>query len=163
MKLVRWSYNNLHMPMMSDDNGDLWCTSKQLCEALGLKDSTLRELKRVNSEEFELLSVIVPDAKEFLAENKAEFGLKRVRKDMTLWSEDDMVTVAILARSPIARAFRKELKTLIKQNAIKNTIPRTEHDKTLMQLGMMAVEIEELKKFVGLKSGAHRVQLQLVN
>lgn len=163
MKLVRWSYNNLHMPMMSDDNGDLWCTSKQLCGALGITENSLRLLKNGHKEEFDDNCVSKTNAISFLKENKTEFGVKYVRGDMTLWSEDDMITVAILARSPIARAFRKELKTFIKQNAIKNTVSRAEHDKTLMQLGMMAVEIEELKKFVGLKSGAHRVQLQLVN
>ena len=97
MKLVRWTYNNLHIPMMSDSQGELWCTSRQLCGALGLEPKALRELKRRNIEEFEFLSATENGAKEFLKENKTEFGIRRVRQDITLWSEDDMVTVAILA------------------------------------------------------------------
>jgi len=33
MKLVRWSFHNIHMPMMENEEGELYCTSKMLCNS----------------------------------------------------------------------------------------------------------------------------------
>lgn len=164
MKLVRWSFKNLHMPMMRDESGDLWCTSAQLCGALGIEPKALRELKRRNPEDFDLLSATENGAKEFFLKNKAEFGVRRVRKDMTLWSEDDMITVAILSRSAVAREFRKELRQFIKESARKDLlagyVTREEHERILMEFGKMVTEFEALKRLLTPDS---KVSLQVVN
>lgn len=159
MKLVRWSFNGLHMPMMQDGNGDLWCTSKQLCEGLGITESALRELRRTNKDEFELLSVRKCDAKEFFSEHKIEFGIKRIRKDMSLWSETDMLMVAILSRSGVSRKFRREWIQFVKANAKREVltthVSKEAYDKLLMEHGKLAIRTENLERLVRPKDRNH--------
>ena len=42
MKLVMWSFKNLSMPMVEDDSGELYCTSKAVCKSLDIKEDALR-------------------------------------------------------------------------------------------------------------------------
>src|ERR1019366_8727176 len=133
MRLVRWEFNNLHMPMMADQAGDLWGTSQQLCGALGITKQALHEIKKRHLDEFELLRSTDSGPKEFLTENKVEFGIKRVRPNMVMWSENDMILVAILSRSSVSKEFRKELVDFIKANAKKGMVPQAEHTNVLME------------------------------
>jgi hypothetical protein len=102
---------------MVDIRGDLYCTSKSICEALAINESTFREIYNVHRLEFGGLSVGNSDAKEFLQQNRVEFGIKRVRKDMHLWSDVDMLTFAFHAKSPAASCYRKQFIQFIKQHA----------------------------------------------
>lgn len=69
MRTVRWSFQNLHMPMMADENNTLWCTSQQLCLALNIELDSLRSMRH-HRDEFSDISVISSHAKEYLKDNK---------------------------------------------------------------------------------------------
>lgn len=92
---------------MMDIEGELYCTSKAICGALGVHEETLRSIYNRHTKEFALLSVSNCNAKEFLQQNRVEFGVKRVRGDMRLWSEDDMLTFAFHSKSDVSLEFRK--------------------------------------------------------
>lgn len=159
MKLVRWSFNGLHMPMMMDQSGILWCTSKQLCDGLGVDGDTLRWMRKNHRDEFEGLSVNEIHAKEFLLKNKIELGIKRVRKDMSLWSENDMILVALLARSSASKQFRRELVAFVKENAIRDVLTgyvrREDYDKMAATLGKLTVRTENLERLIKSKDRNH--------
>jgi prophage antirepressor-like protein len=103
--------------MLEDEQGRLYCTSQALCEALGLEPSALNALYHSNKEEFDGNCVNRNDAISTLKENRLEFGYKYIRGDMHLWSEDDMLLVAIRSRSSGSREFRKYLLEFVKKNA----------------------------------------------
>jgi prophage antirepressor-like protein len=163
MKLVRWEFNGLHVPMMADKDGLLYCTSKQLCEALGITKQALHEVKRRHADEFSLLRSTESGPKEFLTENKVEFGIKRVKSDMVLWPEDDMILVAMLTRSSVSKEFRRQLVLHIKANAKKDMVPQVTHTNALIELGKMAVRLEEVERYLGFKDGPRKVELKIVN
>lgn len=117
MKLVRWSYNNLHVPMIQDGNGVLFCTANTLASALNVTEQNIRMLLVNKPEEFKGLSVNCVDAKELIKDHKVELGIKRVRNDMKLWSEDEMIMAALLSKSNVGNQFRRDLLKFIKENA----------------------------------------------
>ena len=128
MKLVKWQFQGLVMPMIQDESGELYCTSKAICEALGVCEETLRTVYNRHREEFSSLSVSNCNAKDFLKENSEEFGVKRVRADMRLWTEDDMLGFGFFLKSDEAREYRRQLRQFIKANAMVNTVSREEHE-----------------------------------
>ena len=134
MRLVRWAFNNLHLPMMEDAQGKLYCTNQALTSALGLSPATLRELYAQHKEEFEGACVSSPDAKEFLQRHKTEFGIRRLREDMHLWSEEDMIVIAVLSRSPIGVEFRRGIVQLVKSNAKRGYVSKEQYDRDLGEL-----------------------------
>jgi hypothetical protein len=165
MKLVRWSFQNLHVPMMEDGQGELYCTSRGLCGALNILEDTLRHVYTRHKEEFDSLSVTDCHAKEFLQENRAEFGVTRVKKDMRLWTEDDMLNFAFYTKSGVARQFRQDLRKFIKANASRHYISMEQYHKLeqelqekadhavslelkLADLSEVKRELHELKEFV---------------
>lgn len=120
-------------------------------------------MRKSHADELDGNCVSKTHAIEFFKENKVEFGLKYVRGDMALWSEYDMILVAVLSRSSASKEFRKELATFIKANAKKGMVEQDVHTRVIMELGRQAVEIEELKRFVGLKNESKRVELRIVS
>lgn len=84
MKLVRWSFNNLHVPMVKDDDGKLWCTNKSLADALGTTESTIRSVAKRNKDKLKSLSMSICNAKDFILDHKVELGIARVRQDIVL-------------------------------------------------------------------------------
>lgn len=158
MKLVRWQFLGLHMPMMEDENGELYCTSKAICDALGISYDDLKHITMRHPEEFGNLRVTDchskdgglslsnlqpknkelrvgnPNAKEFFTAHKTEFGIKRVRSDMRLWSEDDMLTFAFHSKSPQSLEFRKQLRRFIKQNATRGYVTQAQFDELKGQM-----------------------------
>jgi len=128
MRLIRWSFQNIHMPMMEDENHELWCTSRMLCDALSIDSKALQATYLRHEDEFSNLTAANCSAKKFLQENKVEFGLTRVRSAMRLWNEDDMLSFAILSKSEVSREFRTHLRKFIKENARHGYVTRDEHD-----------------------------------
>jgi prophage antirepressor-like protein len=122
MKLIRWEFLGLCMPMMEDESGELYCTSKAICEALGINEHALRMIINRNKKEFGSLRVTDRYAKEFFQANKTEFGIERVRSDIRLWSEDDMLTFAFHSKSDDSLEFRQKLRKFIKLNAKRNCV-----------------------------------------
>lgn len=147
MKLVRWSFMGLYMPMMEDEKGELFCTTKQLTEALAIPGSTLRSVLQRHFDEFDFLSVSKCNAKDFLRDNRVEFGVARVRNDMHLWSEKDMVSVALLSKSTASKAFRTNLSLFIRENATRDLVHVSVLEATRSQMLVdRSVMMEELDR-----------------
>lgn len=67
MKLVRWEFNSLQLPMIEDDEQELYCTSAALCKALGITAGQLRDVYQRHRTELFPLSVAQRDAKQVAA------------------------------------------------------------------------------------------------
>lgn len=117
MKLTEWSFNGLSMPMIEDNNGTLYCTTKQLAVALGKTEKHIHDLKKLHEDELVGINPDTIGAKGFLSANKEELGIKRVRDNMSLWTEDEMILIAMLSRSTVSKEFRRELVKFVKANA----------------------------------------------
>ena len=117
MKLVRWEFQSLHIPMIEMEDGLLVCCGKQLAESLGTTEGALRSLRLIRKKSFSNLSVNSIDAKGFLEKHKVEFGIQRLRKDIRIWTEDDMIMAAVLVKSERGDEFRMDLAQFIKKNA----------------------------------------------
>jgi hypothetical protein len=72
MKLVQWEFHNIKMPMIEDDQGNLFCTSKALCEALQTAEVNLRNVYAKNRDEFDENCVIADYAISFLERGAAK-------------------------------------------------------------------------------------------
>lgn len=128
LKLVRWSFMGLHMPMLEMSNGDLCTTTKQLALALNAKEKVITNLARAHRDELSLVNTSSEGVKEFLKSNRVEFGLKKVKHNLLLWTEDDMILIAILSKSVVSKQFRKGLVAFIKENATRDYVERSEYD-----------------------------------
>lgn len=128
MKLVKWEFQGLTMPMMADESGELYCTSKAICDALGANESNLRDVYSRHADEFGKNCVSNCDANSFLKENKAVFGVKYIRGNMRLWSEDDMLTFGFFLKTDASKEYRRQLRQFIKAHARVNTVSREEHE-----------------------------------
>jgi len=112
----------LYMPMMEDEKGELFCTTGQLTKALGITQTALYSVVTRHRDELDLLSLAKREAKEFIKKNRVEFGVARVRNDMHLWSEKDMVVVALLSKSTVSKDFRTNLSLFIRENATRDLV-----------------------------------------
>lgn len=162
MKIVRWSYNNLHVPMIRDDKGGLWCTNKALSEALGVTEQALRMVYRRRGDKLKGLSLTDCDAKDFITSNKVELGIGRLRKDMLLWSESEMIRIALWSKSSVSDVFVEEVVKLVREQATTGYVTQDEHNRVLIQLGQTAARLDNIERIVGLRAGAH-VKLSVLN
>jgi hypothetical protein len=128
-KYVAWEViQGTCLPMMEDKDGELFCTNKCIEDGLGLTPDNVRKIYQVNKDEFSALSVTNPHAKDFLKTHKNEFGVKRVRSDMRLWNEDDMLTFAFKANTDKGIEFRRNLRKFIKENAKRHYVSKEQFD-----------------------------------
>ncbi len=148
MKIVRWSFENLHMPMIQDDEGKLWTTNKVLADALGTTENALWLVASKNKDKLKGLSLSNTQAKEFLRLNKVELGIKRLRQDLKLWSEAEMIRIAIWSRSEVADEFTDQLVEFVRTNATKGWVTREEHNELLVKFGQLAVKMENVEKLL---------------
>jgi hypothetical protein len=130
----------LHMPMVELADGTLCVTTKQLASALHAKENTISELGRRHRSEFSFLNPTANGVKDFLRSNKVEFGIKKVKHNIVLWTEDDMIIVAMLSKSEVSKQFRKGLVSFIKENATKEYVRRSEYDQ-------IKADLDDLKEF----------------
>lgn len=152
MKMIVWEFNGLKVPMVEDSAGELFCTTKQLAEALQTTESHVRRIKDRHSDEFDGLSKTNCLAKDFLARNKSEFGIKRLREDVLIWSEDDMIMAAILIKSPVGKEFRKDLRKFVKANAMRGMVPVELVNRLIAETQEARAETAEMRsEFVALK------------
>lgn len=94
--------NNLPIPMPSIDD-ELYITQDNLSKLLGISAGCLNKTYNNRKDEFDAVSANIIRANEFLKQHKHLLGIKRVRKDMHLWTEDDMLTFGMLVRGPRGR------------------------------------------------------------
>ena len=138
MKKVRWDFQGLHVPMMEDSNGNLYCTFKQLSDALQCPEATIRAMRRRRANEFSGFCVskcnAISDIREFLEQNRIEFGLRYVRDDMAIWTEDDMIMAAVMIKNTVGKEFRKNLVKFIKENARKGYVHESEFNSRMTEM-----------------------------
>ncbi len=115
-RTVPWEFRGIKINMI-EIGGDLFCTNISLCNALCASIEQFRQIHRRHRNEFVSLVVQNEGLREFLKLNKKDFDIKRVKKDLNLWSEDDMILFAVLSKSQWGREFRKDLVTHIKAQA----------------------------------------------
>lgn len=148
MRLVKWEFRGMVMPMIEADDGVLYCTSVTLQRALNICNSSIRKIWSRHGDELEArtgLSLTDCQTKEFVAQHKEEFGIRRLREDIHFWCEDDMLMLAILSKADASKAFRKELIRFIKEQARKEYVLRSIYDETSARL----TAIEEILRSAG--------------
>lgn len=145
MRLMNWQFNELSIPMMEDERGTLYTTTGVLCGALGVVENDLRNIYLSRRDEFDGLSVNNLGANDFIRANKEIFCVQRVRQDMHLWSEDDMILFAAISRSDQGKEFRKQMVQLVKQQARKTYISREEYDRMVGELMIRIGKLEQEK------------------
>jgi hypothetical protein len=160
MKHFLWQFQNLNVPMMEDSNSTLYTTTPILASALGVEVNSLRQIFKRHQDELDGICVqemhangdcvTDSDATSFLQANKETFGLKYVRGDMHLWSEDDMILIAGLTRTETGKAFRKEMVKAIKAQARKDLITKEYFDSVVAQLVQqnqaLQVQVNEIRE-----------------
>lgn len=133
--------------MLSID-GDLYITQDNLSRMLEVETKTLSNTFNNRIEEFDGLRSHIMGANDFIRENKHLLGVKRVRSDMHLWTEDDMLTFAMLVRGNKGRLIRKELKAAIKAHAKCQTVSKEKYDELVQQLYMLKEQINQLHEVI---------------
>jgi len=143
MRLFHWQFDTLVVPMMEDESGTLYTTSSVLAHALGVTENNLVYLYQAHPDEFDGARVSTTHANSFFQQNMEEFGIQRVRQDIHLWTENDMILFAALSRSDQGKEFRKQMVQLVKQQARKTLITKEQFDAIV---GELMVRINELEK-----------------
>lgn len=142
---VEKKINNLSIPMLSID-GELYITQHNLANLLGVDEITLRRRYQRKREDFESNRVQSLNANEFIKQNKTKFGLKYVRNDMRLWTEDDMLTFGQIVRGEKGRRIRKEMRIVIKQHSKHYVISPETYEKLSADLALAKYERDEFRK-----------------
>ena len=118
MKLVRWEFQGLHIPMAEDDDGVLWSTEQPILDAFKVDKKAIKYvLNRYSGRFSDSLRVENLDSKEFIRKHRVEFGVLRVRDDMHFWSETNMLKLATLVNTPEASVFVDRLVDFMKFHA----------------------------------------------
>ena len=110
---------------MVEFNGVLYATTPQLEKVFGVTRHSLNRLVRSYPQEFTQRTVGDLTANNVIRkELTADLGIKRLRKNTHLWSEDDLIGITWLIRSDIARRCRAEFKEILKQHARRDTVTK---------------------------------------
>ena len=145
MKLVKWQLKNLAVPMV-DINGNLYCTSKMLCLALGVTLKHLKNAYSYNKAEIgEPLGAKNQTLRSFLKTHKDDFEIKRVRQDLNLWSEKQMLTFSCHIKSDQCIGFRSEMIDLVISHAKISSVSRQEYEALKNELDVIK---EQLTYFI---------------
>lgn len=128
MKLIQWSFHNIHMPMIEDDEGELYCTSEILCGSLGITKEALWQVAKRHTDELTSNCLTNCQAIDFLKQNRNTLNLKYIRSDMRLWTENDMLLIAMFSKSEVSKEFRQELLKFIKANARRGYVSLEQHE-----------------------------------
>ena len=167
MRLVSWSFRNILMPMIEDENGTLLCTSNTLCKALNITPSALSTISNRYKNELSGIRVTDCDPVEFFQEHKHLLDMKQVRGDMRLWTEDDMLCIAFVSQSDVSREFRTHMKNIAKEQARRGYISKDEYDRAVTELEGRLTKLEEIVKEQASLSGQflanHRHANKMIN
>ena len=155
-RLIRWTFESLTLLVIEID-GKLYCPTATLAKALSVTTRALNLLAQSHRDELESLrgSDASPKLMQLLRDHKEEFGIIRLKNDLHLWSESDMILLAVLSRAPTSKAFRRDLIQLVKDNARKEALNSIEV-KVLIEreMGPVRKELYQLKELVDiLKAG----------
>jgi hypothetical protein len=105
--------------MVEDDERRLWTTTSGIALALGVTVRAIYNLYSRNTRHFEEVTHSVTlhqQVLNFIKDRGAHFGVKHFRHDLRIWSEDDVLTFAVLCRSPQGIAAKRDFLRFIKEN-----------------------------------------------
>ena len=132
---------------MEDSNGNVFCTSRALCNALGLTEDQLKKVHRryktrlhpIQIKEFggqndPQFGVQNGALREFLNEYKATFSIKYLRDDMLLWPLQEALGVAFHVHTDLAWQFHQSAIELIVTRARASAVSREEFETLQSQI-----------------------------
>lgn len=139
MKLVSWKFKALVIAMVRLPDGMLLCTSKALCNALGLSEQALwnvvnRYKNRLHPIQVRTLGTQNESLKDFLNQYRDTFGIQRLRDDMLLWPLKEALGVAFHVHTNLAWEFHQAAIELVEKNAAEQGVSRTEWDALLTRM-----------------------------
>lgn len=163
MKYVAWQFRSLVVPMIMGDDGVLYTTSKAICAGLGIDKISLIHIYGRAPSRFSALSMTQSHTKESFREYRKEFGIVRLRDDMRIWTENDMIRFAACATSEAAEDFMQGVIELVKANAKVGSVSQEEYQ-TLQQevrdikntLQEMQQVMNEAASFAGKELNLHK-------
>lgn len=145
MNVILWKFRNLTIPM-AQVGGRLYTTTQVLSKALGVSYDAIYQSYLRNKERLQNLNLTNCQAKEIFAQNKEAFGIKRLREDMHVWSEAQMIFLAFNCRSEQGQEFSDAVIELVQQEARSGMHTDEEMAQALTALQMQyAPELEDLK------------------
>lgn len=143
MQLIRTEFQHKTLPMLMDANSMMYTVTKVVALALAVTEDDLVHFRIKHQNR--LQNVRLPDlhAKEFFQVNREEFGIKRVRNDMILWSIADIMFATSRINTPEADVYRKEFSRVIIENVRKSLITYEQWEQMLQGMKREAQEREE--------------------
>jgi hypothetical protein len=151
MKILDWKSENFCCAMVEDEERQMWTTTSGIAVALGIEPRSVLQLYQRRKAHFDELSGSNRTAKEevlaFLAQHQQHFGIRRMRPDLHLWSEDDVLTMAVLCNSPQALRAKKEFLQFIKSNMRREYATlQTQYDEVLRRLMLIEEALPAVQK-----------------
>jgi prophage antirepressor-like protein len=125
MKLIRWNFRNLNV-LMIEINGTLYCPSTALAVALNVTQHNLTMWAKSKHRNIRPLRIrdLEPGVQALISSNRDGFHIKRLKQDIALWSEKDMIRLACRSRSAIGEDFHEQFVTLIVENATRELMTK---------------------------------------
>lgn len=147
MRLVYWEYKGVKVPMAEDaEEGKLYCTSRVICQGLGVKEKDLENVRLRYPEHFqESLKSSNLGVKEFIRENGEEFGVQRVRK---VYTDAELIAFAILSKSSVSIGFMQDYIKFVRSRVAVGFVSQEEHEALKAQFEAQQVRLEVVEKFV---------------
>lgn len=187
MKIVNWRGDNFSCAMVEDDDRRMWTTTRGVALALGITERAVLQLYRRHQAKFdqlEGLSGTFCTAKEaglsatdrgancaakcdanrkvweFLEQNRAYFGIQRMRSDMHIWSEEQVILFVAHCTSDKAGLALIAFIQFIKDQLIKDYAHLADQHKELVSR-MIALEeavpsVRKSASAAGTALAAHR-------
>jgi prophage antirepressor-like protein len=154
MNVIPWKFRNLIIPMALV-GGRLYTTTQVLAKALGVSYDAIYHSYLRNKDRLEKLNLTNCQAKEVFAQNKEAFGIKRLRADMHVWSESQMIFLAFNCRSEQGQEFSDAVIDLVIQEARANMHTDEEMAQAVTQVQMQYTsEIADMKARLDALEGA---------
>jgi prophage antirepressor-like protein len=145
MNVIPWKFRNFIIPMASVA-GRLYTTTQMLSKALGVSYDAIYHSYLRNRDRLQNLNLTNCQAKEVFAQNKEAFGIKRLREDMHIWSEAQMIFLAFNCRSEQGQEFSDAVIELVIREARTNMHTDEEMAGAIAEVQMQyAPEIADLK------------------
>ncbi len=130
MQLILWTFQGLQIPMIKDESGTLYCTSRKLCTVLGLTDTQLRMVLTRNRSRLNPICVTDCDAnlQQFIRSNRTELELGYIRGDMLIWPLREALGVAFHVHTDVAWEFHQASIDLVIEHSRIQTISQEQYD-----------------------------------
>lgn len=146
MAYIAWRFRSLVVPMIMGNDGVLYTTSKAICAGLGIEATSLMHIYGRAPSRFSTLTMTQSHAKETFVEHRKEFGIVRLREDMRVWTENDMIRFAACATSEAAEDFMQGVIELVKANAKIGSVTKEEHESLQQEVRDIKNTLSEMQQ-----------------